>query len=142
MFSNDLMIPKNFVGLDKYKTKTNPQTTQFCDKLCVDDPLALVLGQWSRSSLSQNDPETDSTFSSFINSTMCLNNEDELKDNSSEKLCMPLLVLPEPKNTTLTDTDENILLDTTSNIITPTSSIDELQSQNSNAKNDQPESKY
>lgn len=142
MFSNDLMIPKNFIGLDKYKTKTNPQTTQFCDKLCVDDPLALVLGHWSRLNLSQNDPEADSAFSSFINSTVGLNNEDELMDNSSEKLFMPSLVLPEPKNTTFTDTDENILLDTTSNIITPDSSTEELQSQNFNAKNHQPESKY
>lgn len=141
MFSNDLMIPKNFISLDKYKTKTNPQTTQFCDKLCVDDPLALVLRQWSRLSLSQNETETNSAFTSFINSTVCLNNENELMDNSSEKLFMPSLVLPEPKNTTFTDTDENILLDTTSNI-TPNSSTEDLQSQNFNAKNHQPESKY
>lgn len=121
MFSNNLTIPKNFVSLENYKSKTNPQTTQFCDKLCVDDPLALLLGKWTRSSLSNNDPEADNTFSSFVNSTVCSNNEDDFIDHNSEKL--PSFVLPEPKNdTTYTDLDKSTLFDITSSSIPDTSS--------------------
>lgn len=109
MFSNDLVIPKNFVSLETYKTKTNPQTTTFCDKLCVDDPLALLLGKWSRASLSHTEPEMDSTFSSFINSTICSNNENESIDNTTEKISMSPFILPEPKNdATYMDAEKNV----------------------------------
>lgn len=109
MFLNDLIIPNNFISLENYKTKTNPQTTTFCDKLRVDDPLALVLGHMSRSNLSLDDDQImDSTFSSFVNSTLCSNDEDEVINSRSEKLSMSPFVLPEPKNDTInTDTDEN-----------------------------------
>lgn len=119
MFSNDLIIPKNFVSLENYKTKTNPQTTKFCNQLCVDDPLALVLGQWpgTGTTLFQSDSEIDSTFSSFVNSTVCSNNEDESLDKTSEKLNMSLLMLPEPKNDTFqADSDENSYLNNISNV--------------------------
>lgn len=109
MFKNDLIIPKNFISLENYKTKTNPQTTTFCDKLFVDDPLALVLGQWPRSNISYNEQEIDSTFSSFINSTVCSNNEDKLIDKSSEKLSMSPFILPEPIND-ITYTDNSSVL--------------------------------
>lgn len=115
MFKNDLIIPKNFISLENYKTKTNPQTTMFCDKLFVDDPLALVLGQWPRSNLSCNEKEIDSTFSSFVNSTVCSINEDNLIDKSSEKLSMSPFILPEPKNDTIC-TDDNPLLDGSSSV--------------------------
>lgn len=110
MFSNDLVIPKNFVSLETYKTKTNPQTTTFCDKLCVDDPLALLLGKWPRSSLSHSEQEMNSTFSSFVNSTVCSNNENESIDNTPEKLTMSPFILPEPKNndTTYIDAEKNV----------------------------------
>jgi len=146
MFSNDLVIPKNFISIEHYKTKTNPQTTQFCDKLCVDDSLALLLGQWTHLSLSQNDPEPDSTFSSFINSTVCSNNEDEVINNTSEKKPMSILVLPEPKNdttrdTTFTDTDENSLLNTTCSSITPNTSIEVSINASNDNKNGESEGK-
>lgn len=116
MFSNDLIIPKNFISLENYKSKTNPQTTKFCNQLFVDDPLALVLGQWPRTTLFQSESEIDSTFSSFINSTICSNNEDESFDKTSEKLNISQLVLPEPKNdTTHTDSDENSYMNNSSN---------------------------
>jgi len=118
MFKSDLIIPKNFISLENYKTKTNPQTTTFCNKLFVDDPLALVLGQWPRSTLSNNEQEMDSTFSSFINSTVCSDNEDKLVDKSSEELSISHLILPEPKNDT-TYTDANSLLNNSSNILIP-----------------------
>lgn len=141
-----MVIPKNFVSIEHYKTKTNPQTTQFCDKLCVDDSLALLLGQWTRLSLSQNDPEPNSTFSSFINSTVCSNNESELLDNTSEEKPMSILVLPEPKNdttrdTTFTDTDENSLLNTTCSLITPNTSTEALINESNDSKNGQSEGK-
>lgn len=112
MFSNNMIIPKNFISLENYKTKTNPQTTTFCDQLRVDDPLALVLGQWTRSSLSLNDQEMDSTFSSFVNSTVCSNNAEDCMDKiSSENLPMSSFVLPEPKNdSTYTNNENNSLL--------------------------------
>lgn len=132
MFSNDLTIPNNFIGLENYKTKTNPQTTEFCDKLCVDDPLALLLGQWTRSSLSHNDKETDITYTSFIDSTICSNNEDELVDNTSEKLPMSPFVLPEPKNdTTLIESEKTSLFNISSDLITNTST-EELQNEETN----------
>lgn len=128
MFSNDLIIPKNFINLENYKTKTNPQTTIFCDKLYIDDPLALVLGQWTRSSLSHNEDRMDSTFTSFINSTTCSINEDELIGNykDSEKLTISQLVLPEPKHLIInTNTNEN-----TSSL--PNTSVDESENKESN----------
>jgi hypothetical protein len=110
MFSNDLVIPKNFISLENYKTKTNPQTTKFCDQLSIDDPLALVLGQWTRSSLSQNDQEMDSTFSSFINSTVCSYDEEDCIEEMSKQLPMSPFVLPEPKNdTNYTNNDDSLL---------------------------------
>lgn len=118
MFSNDLIIPKNFISLENYKTKTNPQTTKFCDQLCIDDPLALVLGQWTRSSLSQNDQDMDSTFSSFINSTVCSNDEEDCLKEMSEKLPTSPFVLPEPKNNTYyMSNDDDSLLNNSSNLL-------------------------
>lgn len=117
MFSNNLIIPKNFISFENYKTKTNPQTTKFCNQLCMDDPLALVLGQWPQTTLLQSDSEIDSTFSSFVNSTICSNNEDESLDKTPEKSNTSLLLLPEPKNDTFhTDPDENFFLNNSSNI--------------------------
>lgn len=136
MFSNDLIIPTNFISLENYKTKTNPQTTTFCDKLRLDDPLALVLGHWSRSSLSLDEQIMDSTFSSFVNSTLCSNDEDEVIDTSSEKSSMSPFVLPEPKNDTIyTDTDDNSDLNISS-FITSNSLTEEC-----NEKIDQPHGK-
>lgn len=149
MFSRDLVIPNNFISIEHYKTKTNPQTTQFCDKLCVDDSLALLLGKWTRLSLSQNDSEPDSTFSSFIDSTICSNNEDELiAESTYKKKSMPTLVLPEPKNETnknttdivITNMDEDSLLNITYSSITSNTSTEILLSE-SNNKNSQSEGK-
>lgn len=126
MFSHDLSIPNNFVTLENYKSKTNPQTTTFCEKLCIDDPLALLLGQWSLSNLTENEPEMDSTFSSFVNSTVCSINEDELIDKTSEKLPMSPFVLPEPKNdSTCSNINENSFLNNCSSIIMPNTSTEE-----------------
>jgi len=125
MFSHDLRIPNNFISLENYKSKTNPQTTNFCEKLCIDDPLALLLGQWSRSNLTENEHEMDSTFSSFLNSTVCSNNEDEIENKSSEKLSMSPFILPEPKNdSTYSNINENSFLNNCSNITTPNKSIE------------------
>lgn len=142
MFSNDLIIPKNFVSLENYKTKTNPQTTKFCNQLCVDDPLALVLGQWPQTNLYQSDSEIeiDSTFSSFVNSTVCSNNEDETLDKTSEKLNTSLLVLPKPKNDTFnTDSDENSFFNNSSNI--PQISTEESKSEEFSETHQQPQGK-
>jgi hypothetical protein len=125
MFSHDLRIPNNFITLENYKSKTNPQTTNFCEKLCIDDPLALLLGQWSCSNLTENEHEMDSTFSSFLNSTVCSNNEDEIENKSSEKLSMSPFILPEPKNdSTYSNINENSFLNNCSNITTPNKSIE------------------
>lgn len=128
MFSNDLTVPNNFIGLENYKTKTNPQTTTFCDKLYIDDPLALVLGQWTRSSLSHNEEGADSTFTSFINSTIGSINEDELIGSCKklEKLPISQLILPEPKNY-ITSTSTNECTSGISN-----TSIDKLENEESN----------
>ncbi|XP_022179807.1 lariat debranching enzyme [Myzus persicae] len=126
MFSHDLRIPNNFITLENYRSKTNPQTTTFCDKLSIDDPLALLLGQWSRSNLTENEPEMDSTFSSFVNSTVCSNNEDELIDKTSEKLPMSPFVLPEPKNdSTCSNINDNSFLDNCSSITMSNTSTEE-----------------
>jgi len=126
MFSHDLVIPNNFITLENYKSKTNPQTTTFCEKLCIDDPLALLLGQWSRSNLTENEPEMDSTFSSFVNSTVCSNNEDELLDKTSEKLPMSPFVLPKPKNDNIySNIDENSFLNNSSSLIMQNTSTEE-----------------
>ncbi|XP_026812226.1 lariat debranching enzyme [Rhopalosiphum maidis] len=125
MFSHDLRIPNNFITLENYKSNTNPQTTNFCEKLCIDDPLALLLGQWSRSNLTENEHEMDSTFSSFLNSTVCSNNDDEIEDKSSEKLSMSPFILPEPKNdSTYSNINENLFLNNCSNITTPNKSME------------------
>jgi len=127
MFSHDLRIPNNFITLENYKSKTNPQTTTFCEKLCIDDPLALLIGQWSRSSLTVNEPENmDSTFPSFVNSTVCSINEDELLDKTSEKIPISPFVLPEPKNdSTCSNIDENSFMNNCSSIIMPNTSTEE-----------------
>lgn len=138
MFSNDLVIPNNFISLENYKSKTNPQTTTFCEKLCIDDPLALLLGQWSRSNLTLNENENDSTFSSFVNSTVCSNYEDELVDKTPEKLPLSPFVLPEPKNdSTCTNMDENSFLNNSPSKIMPITSTDEF-----NEEIQQPQGKY
>jgi len=131
MFSNDLKIPNNFISLKNYKSKTNPQTTAFCEKLCIDDPLALLLGQWSHSDLTENEHEMDSTFSSFINSTVCSNNEEELIDKTSEKLPMSPFVLPEPKNdSTCSNTNDNSILNNCPSLIKPNTSTEVSDEQN------------
>jgi len=127
MFSHDLRIPNNFITLENYKSKTNPQTTNFCEKLYIDDPLALLLGQWSRSNLTENEHEMDSTFSSFVNSTVCSNNDDEIEDTekSSEKLPMSPFILPEPKNdSTYSNINENSFLNNCSSTTVPNTSIE------------------
>lgn len=144
MFSNDLVIPTNFISLENYKTKTNPQTTLLCNKLCVDDPFALLLGQWPRLNLSQNENELemDSTFSSFMNSTVCSSNEDESINETSKKTSMIPLVLPEPKNdSSYTNTDENSFFNTSCSFITVNDSKEELSNGESNEESTQSQSK-
>lgn len=141
MFSNNLIISKNFISLENYKTKTNPQTTTFCDTLRVDDPFALVLGQWTRSSLSCDEQEMDSTYSSFLNSTVCSNNENELINETLEIVPKTPLVLPEPKNDEIyINTNDDSLLNN-SNL--PNISTEESKNENLNSKsNSISQSKY
>lgn len=136
MFLNDLIIPKNFISLENYKTKTNPQTTKFCNQLCIDDPLALVMGQIGRTSLCQNEPELDSTFSTFMDSTLCSNNEDDSIVNNSPKLPISAFVLPEPKNdSTYTNIDESSFLNNSSHLIEPDISTEKSKNENSIGNN-------
>lgn len=136
MFSNNLIISKNFITLENYKTKTNPQTTNLCRTLCVDDPFALVLGQWTRSSLSCDEQDMDSTYSSFLNSTVLSNNEDQLLNETLETTPKNKFILPEPKNDiTYINTDEDSLLNnscstTMSNISTEESKFDDSNDKN------------
>lgn len=136
MFSNNLIISKNFITLENYKTKTNPQTTNLCHTLRVDDPFAMVFGQWTRFSLSCDKQDMDSTFSSFINSTVCSNNEDELINETSETTPKSPFILPEPKNdTTYTNTDEDSLLNNSNSTIMSNISTEESKYDESNDKN-------
>ncbi|VVC28865.1 Calcineurin-like phosphoesterase domain, ApaH type,Lariat debranching enzyme, C-terminal,Metallo- [Cinara cedri] len=139
MFSNNLIISNNFIKLGNYKTKTNPQTTKFCNTLRVDDPFALVLGHWPGYSLffdkqEDEDSVTDSTYSSFLNSTVCSNNDNELNE-TIETTPKTQFVLPEPKNDTVDiNTDGESLLNNF-NIATANISTDESKYEDSNIKN-------
>lgn len=106
-FRNDLRIPRNFVktvpghsgGVVSHKVKQpqahlNPQTKCFCEKLGVDDPLALVLNNTgdSAASFSEESGLEDSQNTTTVDDT-------DATDKSIESVNASLrtrLSLPEP----------------------------------------------
>jgi lariat debranching enzyme len=108
-FDNNLMIPKNFVRtvepydpekqtcMKKYgfapKAYINPQTTEFCDKLNIDDPLSLAM-------LIAGDGLNHSTYTDDGNNKS-VNNEsihlEEGEDFDGTNLCDTLDISTTPK---------------------------------------------
>uniref|UniRef100_A0A8D8YS11 Lariat debranching enzyme n=1 Tax=Cacopsylla melanoneura TaxID=428564 RepID=A0A8D8YS11_9HEMI len=106
-FSSDFTIPLNFTPTapafspltpkrnpsHQSHSKVHPNTTSFCDKLCIDDPLALVLAQ--------STPSHNESYSSFQSSTPaglstpCRGTSSLVSGASIRKF---KLSLPSPKN--------------------------------------------
>lgn len=109
-FNNDLRIPKNFVKTAPGHTggvvnrnekqpaaQSNPQTISFCEKLCIDDPLGLILKNSDDSvpSLLEESNLIDSEISSFVDD---LDSTNQSIDSANSSVIRTKLSLPEPKS--------------------------------------------
>lgn len=122
-FDNNFYIPENFVRtVIPYNSddsnvvsrhpvsKSNPQTMQFCDKLCIDDPLPLAMLNQSNTTTEESITE----FSSFFQNSRELSFSSTFSENISPLKRKSLsLSLPEPKNVS---NPEEVNLDTTSEV--------------------------
>ena len=130
-FNNDLQIPLNFVRLvapfnpqitnqsqQSPKSVINPQTTEFCNKLRIDDPLTLAMmmsgNELNHSTYIEKAQLSDNEDSNVVDSDYSiLNLTTTSNDESVHKRTLLSDTLPKPKISSILN--EEIELDSDSN---------------------------
>lgn len=135
-YDNNLEVPDNFIktaeayqpdnpkgkGVTQPHSQINPQTTDFCNKLGIDDPLFLVC-------------KSQNINNSMIEKEICNEVTSDINQGAERRTSMKLkLSLPEPVNSSCEDsiltfdTDDSVAVENSFIIDTAGSDTSELQS--------------